>query len=159
MCSSGHFFQSVLLPQFLSESQDALSTKNCRVSDSLEQADRWGEGRAALGSELQVSTQTFLSVQVWNEDKKPSCRHTVLSRSQELPWRLAVPKGINRNPFGNYQLGNVIPLIVTDMKQLCFVEREQRLGLSSNKQRASCSLLSTSSPQNSRLILAKHWSN
>lgn len=51
-----------------------------------------------------------------------------LSGSQELPLRLAAPKGFNRNPFGNYQLGNVIPLIVTDTKQLCFVESEQEAG-------------------------------
>jgi hypothetical protein len=69
---------------------------------------------------------------------------------------LAVPKGINRNPFGNYQFGNVIPLIVTDINQLCFVEEEQRPGLSSNKQRASCSLLAFLLPTElSRFILAK----
>lgn len=54
---------------------------------------------------------------------------------------MAAPKGINRNPVGNYQFGNVIPLIVTDIKQLLFVEEEQRPGLSGNKHRASCSLL------------------
>lgn len=99
----------------------------------------------------------FFQFKYENEDKKPNCRHTVLSGSQELPFRLAVPKGINRNPFGNYQLGNVIPLIVTDTKQLCFVEGEQRLGQSSNKQRASCSLHADFLPTKlSRLILAKH---
>lgn len=101
----------------------------------------------------------FFQFKYESEDKKPDCGRTVLKRSQELPLRLAVPKGINRNPFGNYQLGNVIPLIVTDTEQLRFVEGEQRLGQSSNKQRASCSLHSNFlflPTKLSRLVLAKH---
>lgn len=88
-------------------------------------ADRWGEGIGCGKEPASLHTNLPFSSSMKMEIKSQTCRHTELSRSQELPLRLAVPKGINRNPSGNYQLGNVMPLIVTDTKQLRFVEGEQ----------------------------------
>lgn len=121
--------------------QPVLRAEGFKVSVIFLNIPSGDEGKEKNTRERSTSLHTnLLSVQVWGGRLKANSRHTVLGRSQELPWRLAAPKGINRNPFGNYQFGNVIPLIVTDIKQLRFVEEEQRPGLSSNKHRASCSL-------------------
>ena len=88
--------------------------------------ERCWEGDTSLHTHLPFSSSMKMQI------KSQTCRHTELGRSQELPLRSAVPKGITRHPPGNCQLGNVIPLLVTDTEQLCFAEGEQRLALSGN---------------------------
>lgn len=119
-----------------------------------------GKEPASLHTNLPFSSSMKMEI------KSQTCRHTELGGSQKLPLRLAVPKGINRNPSGNYQLGNVMPLIVTDTKQLRFVEGEQGPGLSSNDSgpAAACAPLPPHKPLSlgacqarQRLITLEKW--
>lgn len=154
-----------LCPSLPPDQTSSACTEDSSLCDVL--TVQTGEGKEERCWEGDTSLHTYLpfSSSMKMEIKSQTCRHTELGRSQELPLRSAVPKGINRHPPGNCQVGNVIPLLVTDMAQLCFAEGEHRLALSRNGgPAAACAPLPAHKPlllsacqTPRRLITLKKW--